>query len=64
MGESRFAILSHLCPRLDGHKAFLISGFDGREGEVDGPCVYEGSQGAPIKKVIYKVYKKVARATF
>lgn len=63
MGESRFAVLSHLCPRQDGHKAFLISGFDGREGEVDGPCVYEGGQGAPIKEVIYKVYKKVAPAT-
>lgn len=49
MGESCFAILSHLCPRLDGYEAFLNSGFHGRERKLDGPCDFEGGQRLFIK---------------
>lgn len=50
MGESHCVILSHLYPRLNGHKAFLNTGFDEGEGERDGPCVLEGSQGVPMEE--------------
>ena len=50
MGESCFAILSYLCPRLDVYEAFLNSGFHGRERKLDGPCDFEGSQRMFVKE--------------